>query len=112
MAKHKKNKTRAPILRSSRDVLSNEILSKSRIAKIKGSNILFLVSPQILANKHATRHLTFLTRVGNENVLADGELRAKFWSVNFFDPSDWFAKFEKMDQIIQTYLKNKDIKVA
>jgi hypothetical protein len=99
MAKAKNKKT-TPSLRPAKDVLNANKLLDSRIAKINGSNILFLVSPQTLQDKKATRHLTFLTRVGNENVLADGQLRAKFWSVNFFDPSDWFARFQKMDDLI------------
>jgi hypothetical protein len=101
MAKQKKTKNRAPILRSARDVLSSDLLLKSRVAKINGSSLLFLVSPQILENKQALRHLTFVTRVGKENVLADGELRAKFWSVNLYDPSDWHAKFEKIDDYLE-----------
>jgi hypothetical protein len=95
----KKNKV--PNLRPANDILTTEQLSNSRLAKISGSHVLFLVSPQILADEHATRHLEFVTRLGGQNVYADGMLRAKFWTVNFFDPSDWFVKFKKIDEAME-----------
>lgn len=90
-------KKRTVKLRPANDVLTPEQLSKSRIAKIPGSSLLFLVSPQILADQFATRHLIFLTSVGKSNVCADGLLRARYWTVNFFDPSDWYTQFKKLD---------------
>lgn len=105
----KKNKV--PNLRPANDILTTEQLSKSRLAKISGSHVLFLVSPQILADTHATRHLNFVTRLGDQNVYADGMLRAKFWTVNFFDPSDWFIKFKKIDEVMEKLQSRNNVAV-
>jgi len=95
-------------LRPANDVLEPSKLSRSRIARVNGSSLLFLVSPQVLEDEHATRHLTILTRVGNENTMADGLLRAKYWSINFFDPSDWYAKFKRIDEVLNQIKAKKE----
>lgn len=95
-----KKKSKAPKLRPAKDILDRDQLMRSRVAKIYGSSILFVVSPQIMADKFATRHLWFQTKIGKDYPVTDGELKAKYWSLNFFDPSDWYTHFKKMDENI------------
>ena len=93
--------------RSARDVLERDELLKSRLVKVHGSSLLFVASPQVLKNKHALRHTSIVTRVGKENAYVEGELRAKFWTNSFFEPSDWFSKFKAMDETIEHLKKNQ-----
>ncbi len=105
-------KNRQIKLRPANDVLEKNALNKSRIAKINGSNQLFLVSPQFLNDSFVTRHLTFLTRIGNENVLSDGMLKVRYWSVSFYDPSDWHGLFSKMDDTIKALKASRENRLA
>ncbi len=96
----KKLGSKKPTLRSAKEHMDAEQLANSRVAKICGTTMLFLVPPQFLNDHHALRHLTILNRIGNDITLSDGKLKAKYWSLSLYDPSDWFSRFKKIDKAI------------
>ena len=60
--------------RAASDILSSELLAKSRLGRVKNGDIV-LVPHYLLKNTHALRHVTLLTEYERTNTIADGELR-------------------------------------
>ncbi|MCF2902069.1 hypothetical protein L1267_16965 [Pseudoalteromonas sp. OFAV1] len=84
--------------RAASDILSSELLAKSRLGRVKNGDIV-LVPHYLLKNTHALRHVTLLTEYERTNTIADGELRAKFWGTNIFEPSSYRALFNRLDEV-------------
>ena len=84
--------------RSAIDVLSPSELSKSRLGQVKNGDIV-LIPPYLLRNLHALRHVNIIMVHEKTNVIADGELKARFWRENIYDPSDYKGLFERIDNL-------------
>lgn len=78
------------------DVLETTELAKSRLGRVKNGDIV-LIPPYMLKNLYALRHVEVVNRLDGVNVMADGELKAKFWKKNIFDPGNYNKLFDKID---------------
>ena len=83
-------------LRPANEVLEPNELSKSRIGRVKNGDIV-LIPPYMLKNLFALRHLEIVNRLDGVNVIADGTLKAKHWKKNIYDPGNYNALFDKID---------------
>ncbi len=84
--------------RAAKELLEPAQLLKSRLGRVKNGDIV-LIPPYMMKNLYQLRHVEMITRLGNENTIADGELRAKFWKHNIFEPAYYNKLFDRIDEV-------------
>lgn len=88
--------------RPANEVLEPNELAKSRIGRVKNGDIV-LVPPYMLKNLYALRHVEVVNRLDGVNVIADGLLKARFWKKNIYDPGNYNALFDKIDNFAEKH---------
>jgi uncharacterized membrane protein len=85
-------------IRTAQDVLTADELLSSRVFKIPCGGYV-VASKRLIDNNEDLKLFRQIFRIEKSSVLMDGKLKAKYWTLPVYDPTDHKDLFENLNSI-------------